>query len=113
MRFPSSKHAQQSSGEPEVVVACNVSHNASQSYISSIGSMSAVIYTKFYQITNHRSRENVKKYVINNDFDVTLPSGIRNYMYLTRLRYAYYNIVLADVDVVSIYLNPLMQVHKI
>ena len=39
----------------------------------SIGSISVVIYTKFYQNANHRLRENVKKYIINNDFGVALP----------------------------------------
>ena len=67
------KHAQQNSGGPEVVVACYVIDKASQNYINRIGPISVVIYTKFYQNTNHRSRKNVKKSVKNNDFDLTLP----------------------------------------
>ena len=74
-RFLSSKHVQPSSGEPEVVVASKVSHNAWQNYI--IGTYSMVNYSNYYQNTNHRSWDNVKEHVINNDFDVTFPSGRR------------------------------------
>jgi len=74
--FLSSIHAQQSSGEPEVVVSCPIFHSASQNYVNSIGSISVGIYTKYYQYINH-PRDNLKKSVINNDFDVTLPSWRR------------------------------------
>ena len=76
-RFLFSKHAKSSFGEPEVVVESRVSHNAWQNYITSIGTISVVIYTKFRKKINHRSRDSIKEAVINNDFNVTLPSGRR------------------------------------
>ena len=69
-RFLSPKHAQACSGEPEVAIASKVSHNARQNFINRIGTISKVMDTKFYQNINHRSRDNVKESVINNNFDV-------------------------------------------